>query len=313
MKKTLIVLIAGVAVSPVMAAFELQNGAMEDPFSSNVAVPWTYYSGGTMSGVAQAKSTTTVHGGLSSQRLAGNATNNAANLGIRQTIETNIGDALTFGGWVWPDAAGTYNETSIRVAWDGGTTAGTATVLSSWLPGGTQRQQWHDMGLGTGNATATSVTLFLHSRRYSSNGSLLTYWDDVVGYHAYVPPAPSVSNVTGTTAVINVNPGDNQANASAQFALTITGGAYGSTEGVYWVGALGNVSTTKVFLTDADWGAKTVSGLDAGITYTVKALARYSATTGLRQETYLGAPATIPEPAALALFGIAGLMLHRRR
>ncbi len=323
---TILVVVAGVTamLSPAMGLYELQNGGMEDPFVggalNQVASPWTYYSYGGLSGAQQTKETTNKHGGLSSQRLAGNATNNAAYFGIQQTIDANPGDAFTFGGWVWPDSAGTYNETSIRVAWDGGTSAPAATALMNWLPSGTQKQQWHQMvttggsTLAGGNATGTSVTVFLHSDRYSSNGSLLTYWDDVLGYHAYVPPAPASSNVTETSFDLNVEPGGNSGNLFAQYAITIGGGGY--TLGTNWLQSDGTVGSSVVWRTDALWATKTIAGLLEGTTYTVQVKARYSGTTGLGQETWLstgGEIVTLPEPSVVALLGLGMLMMIRRR
>ncbi|HPD29444.1 MAG TPA: PEP-CTERM sorting domain-containing protein [Phycisphaerae bacterium] len=306
-------------LSPAVGGFLLENGGMEDPFAGSypnvVAVPWTYYSYGGLSGAQQSKETTVVHGGLSSQRLAGNATNNAAYFGIRQTIDANVGDAFMFGGWVWPDSAGTYNETSIRVAWDGGTAALDATVLMNWLPLGSQKQQWHQMvttsgsTLAGGNATATTITVFLHSDRNTSNGSLLTYWDDVVGYHTFVPPAPILGNQTPSSFEVNVDPGGNSGNLFAQYAITVGGGGY--TLGSDWLQADGSVGGSPVWRTDAQWGTTTVTGVAGDTIYSVQVKARYDSVRA--QETYLGPVAMIPEPVTVALLGLGIAAVIRRR
>jgi hypothetical protein len=314
MERLLIALAVAAMFCPVLGSPVLQNGGMEDPFDSGVASPWTYYSGGSITGPSprQAKETSIVHGGASSQKLSGNAGNNAANFGIRQALDASIGDAFTFGGWVWPDSAGAYNETSIRAAWDGGTSALAATMLSNWLPAGSQRQQWHEMALAGGNAVSTTVNLFLHSDRNTSNGSLLTYWDDIVAYHAYVPPAPAAGNPSFTTFDVNVDPGDNAANNFAEYAVTIGGGGY--TIGVDWVQPDGTVTGSPAWRIDPIWGTRTVTGLTPDTTYTIQVKARYS--FDITQETFLGTGAeikTLPEPAVAALLGIGALMLRRRR
>lgn len=305
------VFVTGPWVQPARAASVLQNGGMEDPFSSNVATPWTYYSGGTITGASQARETTIVHGPVTSQKLAGNAGNNAANLGIRQAIDASVGDAFTFGGWVYPDAVGNYLETSIRVAWGGGISATTATALSTLQATSAQRRVWNQMPLAGGNATASSITVFLHSRRNAQNGTLLTYWDDVVGYHAYVPPAPSVINPTTTTLTVDVNPGSNVDNVSAEYAVSVSG--------LGWVQEDGSVGPleTAFWRTEADWDSHPVTGLTPDTTYDFEVVARYSGTItqATLQQGFIGSGKTlpVPEPATLGFLVLGGVAVLRGR
>jgi hypothetical protein len=326
LKIVLVVLGVTVPLAPTMGAYDLQNGGLEDPYvgsaPNQVASSWTYYQyGGGLTAVSQAKETTIIRTGttgLASQKLAATAGTGSANayFGIRQTIDASPGDAFMFGGWVNPFSAGTGQETSIRVAWDGATTP-PAGYLMNWLPLGAQRQLWHQMAtaggstLAGGNATGTSVTVFLHTARVTSV-NLLTYWDDVLGYHAYVPPAPASSNVTETSFDLNVEPGGNSGNSFAQYAITIGGGDY--TLGTNWLQSDGTVGTTPVWRTDALWQTKTIAGLLAGTAYTVQIKARYSST--VNQETWLGTGAeivTLPEPSVVALLGFGLLVVIRRR
>ncbi len=276
--------LALVGLFPAMGAYELQNGGMEDPFSSNVAVPWTYYRNGTITGESQAKETATIHGGLASQKLTGNMSGGGTHYGIRQTIQCNIGDAFTFAGYVWPDATAANVAVTLRVDWAGGTVVPTNSV---WGPQGSRRTWVTIPNSGAGNATSNGVTLFLHSARVA-NASALVYWDDIVAYHAYVPPAPTTGTPTGSTFDVNVDPGSNAPIASAEYAITIGGGAY--TLSNHWVQADGSVGITEVWQTDATWGTTTVTGLAANTTYTNQVKARYSST--ITQNTSLGAEAT---------------------
>jgi autotransporter-associated beta strand protein len=265
------------AVFPAMGAYELQNGPIEDPFTSGIVSPWTYYSGGSMTGVSQGKETTIIHpgGSTASQRLSGVAANASANMGIRQTIQADQGDAFTFSAWVYKVSAIAQHIASIRVAWDGSTTLPGSDLAST----GT-RTTWTQIGPSgcAGNATGSGgVTLFLHNRRNTGNGDQRVYWDDVLAYHAYVPAAPTVGNATGTTLDVTVNKNSNDAETHAnQYAITIGGGAY--TSGSSWVQANGTVGGTAVWQTRATWGTKTVSGLANSTTYNFKVQSRYDDT-----------------------------------
>ena len=144
------------------------------------------------------------------------------------------------------------------------------------------------MSYGSGNATDTSVTLFCDvagNKSAAFDGE--TYWDNVVSYHAYVPPAPTVSSASSTSLDIDVNEGCNLINGSSQFAITIDGGAY--TEGTHWVQSDGSVSTSEVWQTNSTWGTEEVTGLTTSTTYTFKVKARYSST--YTEDTSLGSGA----------------------
>jgi hypothetical protein len=117
---------------------------------------------------------------------------------------------------------------------------------------------------------------------------LTAYWDDMVAYRAYVPPAPALNSAGATALNVDLLPGCNT-NVANQFALSIGGGAY--TLGTHWVQANGTVSTTPVWQTDGTWGNKTVTGLATGTPYTLKSQARYSST--FTQPTSLGAGASL--------------------
>ena len=157
-----------VAVFPAMGAYELDHGNMEDTSSYTICPGWTYYSGGSMTGVSQGKDTSIFHGGLAAQRLSGVASGSTANMGIRQTIQADAGDAFTFSAYVYKTSALAQHIASIRVAWDGSTTLPGSDLAST----GT-KTTWTQIGPSgcAGNATGSGgVTLFLHNRRNTGNG-----------------------------------------------------------------------------------------------------------------------------------------------
>jgi len=154
--------------------------------------------------------------------------------------------------------AQTITSIAIVAAWNGSTSNPTTNANTTWLKSAGLKNVWTQLSNLAGNATATNVTLFLDSRRTSSSQDLTAFWDDVLAYRAFVPPAPTVTANTSTSLNVNVQPGCNSGNSSAEYAISIGGGAY--TLGTHWVQANGTVSTTTVWQTDATWGAKTVTG-----------------------------------------------------
>jgi hypothetical protein len=165
------------------------------------------------------------------------------------------------------------------VQWDGSTTP-PATFPTTNVA----NQVWTQLTVAGQATTANGVTVFLHTIRGSS-GTYYADFDTVDEYHAYVPPAPAVTPASSTSLNVNVSPGCNSGNSSAEYAITIGGGAY--TLGTHWVQANGTVSTTQVWQTDSVWGTKTVTGLSTGTQYTFQVKARYS--SSLTQQTSLGA------------------------
>jgi hypothetical protein len=149
------------------------------------------------------------------------------------------------------------------------------------------RNTWCTIGPLACNATGATTYLFLDVKRVRAVDTT-TYWDDVVVYRTHVPPAPAVTSASSTSLNVNVEPGCNTANSSAQYVISVGGGAY--TLGTHYVQANGTVGTTVVWQTDATWGTKTVTGLSTGTTYTFEVAARYNGT--YTQATALGAGAS---------------------
>ncbi len=267
----------------------LGHGDMEDATTYSVCPDWESYTAGFNSDKASwAKDTTTIHGGLASQRCRIQTSGAGSLVGVRQTVDANVGDAFTFEGWVNPVSnPGAGQQVAMVVSWDG-STANPATGSGSWLISTGARNVWTHLQNLAGNATGTAVTLFLDSRRTASSQDLAAYWDDVVSYRAYVPPPPFVSGAGNTSLNVDVDPGCNSENSAAQFAISVGGGAY--TLGTHWVQTEGAVGTTAVWQPAAAWAVKTVTGLATGTPYTFKVQARYSSTNP--QPTTLGAGAT---------------------
>ncbi len=306
--------------SPARAAFNIQNGTMDGaPLPDDgydVAPGWTSYRDATTRVVSWNKELTTVHGPLYSQKITYTNAGAGSFAGIRQTIDAQPGDAITFEAWAWPTTAATSSRTSIRAAWDGSTSR-----PATWLQGHTTRTGWNKLS-GAGNATGTSVTFFMESERTAGSISLTSYFDDAVSFHAFVPPAPSLFAPTANSLGLDVDPGLNSGNGLAEFAITIGGGAF--TLGTNWIQPDGSVGGAAAWQTDATWGSSTVTGLDPLTPYTLQVMARYSGGTSangtdLTLPTALGEGATlttIPEPAAMLLLALASpimLRRHRRR
>ena len=231
---------------------------------------------------------TTIHGGLAAEYVQNKNGGAGSLLGVFQNMPANVGDAFTFSGWVYPQSASTYQQVAMVVRWDGSTATPPATGSGTWNISTGAKQVWTQLQNLAGNATSTSVTLFLDSRRMSSSIDISADWDDVVCYPAFVPPAPMVSSAGSTSLNVNVLPGCNWTNSSAQYAISIGGGAY--TLGANWVQANGTVGTTAVWQTDATWATTTVTGLTTGTAYTFEVQARYNST--YTQASSLGAGAT---------------------
>jgi hypothetical protein len=217
-------------------------------------------------------------------------------LGVRQTFDANIGDAFTFDGWVQPASNPGAGQQVAMVAMWNGSTANPVTGSGTWKISTGLRDVWTHLQNLSGNATATNVTLFLDSRRTASSQDLTAYWDDIISYRAYVPPAPSLSVASGTSLNVDVLPGCNSVNVAAEFAISIGGGAYAL--GTHWIQANGDVGTTALWQTDATWAIKTASGLTAGTPYTFKVQARYS--SAIPQPTALGEGNTATLPSTQA-------------
>jgi hypothetical protein len=201
---------------------------------------------------------------------------------VYQGIETTVGDALTIIAYAYPTAvqAGVNPQVGVN----------TSTARpSSWLYtlSTFTRYTWCTIGPLACNATGTTTYLFLDVKRVGAVDTT-TYWDDVAVYQAHVPQPPTINSASSTALNVNVHPGCNSINSSAQFAITIGGGAY--TLGTHWVQADGTVSTTPAWQTDATWGTRTVGSLTTGTTYTFQVKARYNGT--YTQATDLGAGAS---------------------
>jgi hypothetical protein len=264
----------------------LGHGDMEEPEAYSVCPDWYSYSAGP-GAPSWARETTLIHGGSASQRAKNINGASGSLVGVRQTVSANVGDAFTFSGWVRPVSAPAYQQVAMVARWDG-STANPATGSGTWKISSGAKNVWTQLQNLAGNATASSVTIFLDSRRKSSSIDITAYWDDVLCYRAYVPPAPTVSSAGSTSVNVDVNYGCNT-NAATQFAISIGGGAY--TLGTHWVQTNGTVGTTAVWQTDAAWATKTVTGLATGTSYTLQEKARYSGS--VTQATSFGAGAAI--------------------
>jgi len=267
----------------------LTNGDFSDGFSGTapniVADDWATFG----VGIGYVKPSYSSGGGnpVPGQRVDYTKTRATRYAGIYQTISgLTIGDAFTLTADVWCLANSNLADCSLRVDWAGSTSVGSASqICNADQPSKT----WTQLGYGSGNATATSITVFADCRGFDDgNVDTDTYWDNVLAYQAHVPPAPIVNDATSSSLYVDVNPGCNSDNSNAQYAITIDGGAY--TEGTHWVQANGTVSTGAVWQTDSIWGNEEVTGLTTSTTYTFKVKARYSST--YTEDTSLGSGAS---------------------
>jgi hypothetical protein len=270
----------------------LRHGDMEEPGNYSVCPDWTSYSAGSSGSPSWAKETTIVHGGSASQKCRNTTSGNGSVLGVRQTFDANVGDAFMFEGWVQPVSnPGAGQQVAMALSWDG-SIANPTTANATWKISTGSRDVWTHLQNLAGNATSTNVTLFLDSRRMVGSQDLTAYWDDVVSYRAFVPPAPLLSVAGSTSLNVDLLPGCNT-NGGNQFAISVGGGAY--TLGTHWVQANGSVSATPVWQSDAAWAIRTVTGLITGTPYTFKVQARYSST--IPQPTSLGDGSTLAPTA----------------
>lgn len=269
---------SAVLATNLCSPFALLNGGFDAETGGwTVAANWTSYSSDT----AQfSKDTTTYRSSPNAQQIEAPSSGAAAYAGIRQTAGANIGDAVTFVAWAYQNSPNTYETARLGAQFDGSITPPTG-----WQ-NVTTKQAWTALTV-SGQATATSVTVFLDVLR-GSTGNYWSSFDDVSALWAYVPLAPIITSPTGSSLNVDADPGCNSTNSSAEFAISIGGGAY--TLGTHWVQADGSVATAAVWQTDAAWATKTVTGLAAGTTYTFKVKARYGST--YPQESSLGAGAT---------------------
>lgn len=288
MKRTFITSIAiaslvfGVVVgggSQAAWAADFTNGNFEDWPTGLVAPNWTGAYSATVANQF-ARSTSPVYGGSYAQKIKSKDTSGSWTH-VYQGFDTNVGDALTITGYLYSMSASGYTNPQIGVNTSSDRPSSWLYTLTSFT-----KQTWISTGSITCNASGTTTYVFLETTRKAS-GDTSVYWDDFSVYHAYVPPAPAVGNPTSSTLDVNVDPGSNSGNSSAQYAITIGGGSY--TLGTNWVQADGSVSTTAVWQSDSTWGTTTVTGLTTGVEYTFQVKARYSST--YPQATSLGASA----------------------
>ena len=123
-------------------------------------------------------------------------------------------------------------------------------------------------GEGTFSATLTSLS---PNTQYNVRAHAIN--PDGTGYSsrtdfrtlANVPGAPTVDGATATSLDVTVNGNGNP--ASTEFVIMETSTSK-------FVQADGSLNTSEVWQTAAIWGAKTVTGLTTGVTYTFKVKAR---------------------------------------
>lgn len=304
-------------------AANFQNGDFET-FTSGVADGWTTYIWGNLPGAWSYNANLPErHGGMYCQQMArGTALRDDRGIGLYQTIDANLGDAFVFEGYAKCNKGSTGISgvlMKMRLDWSGGTNHDTAGVVHSFAQ---SANTWTYSNRKAFESTSSSgsVTLFIEAVANTGKVSdAIMYWDDFQVHRTHVPLALTLGGQTDTTIDLDVNLGDNI--ATNEYAISITGGAFGSTEGVYWVQTDGTVGTSKAdadaFGTESFWDSLgTVTGLDPMTEYTLQALARYD--NDYRQETAFGSTAsamTTPEPMALALlsFGMSLFVGQRRK
>uniref|UniRef100_C6E609 Fibronectin type-III domain-containing protein n=1 Tax=Geobacter sp. (strain M21) TaxID=443144 RepID=C6E609_GEOSM len=161
----------------------------------------------------------------------------------------------------------------------------TNSVPLTWTPGANTN---YSIVFRDGVQIATNVPAGSYTDNTVSPGTSYSY--TVTGYNtagscqsapsaattavtlAQAPVAPAVSNVgSGTQLLVAVNPDANS--ATTQYAIRINGGAYAN----QYVQSGGTVGATAAWLTQAGWGAKTISGLTSGTPYTFDVKARNAA------------------------------------
>lgn len=92
--------------------------------------------------------------------------------------------------------------------------------------------------------------------------------------HANIPSAPTISNVTQTTFKVTNNENSNPSeNPTTEFALQIVNTTDPTWDDMY-INQSGNPSATAVWLSDALWDGKLVTGLQTNVAYEVQAKAR---------------------------------------
>jgi len=285
----------------------LLNGDFEDPWSGNVAANWSANNAG--GGWSFAQETSIFHSASNAQRL-NRTTSNSGNWGAAyQSVSANVGDAFTLDdAWVYTFNDSSHVAATVRVAWDG--TAAGIGAATVWATAAQSASTWYEFtDHPGGNATGTSVVFgFVNRLNGSGTYQIDAIWDDLVIFQAFVPPAPSVSDPTETSLTVDVNPGGNSVNSSAEYAISV---------GLDWVQADGTVGASPIWQTDAAWGSKVVTGLAAGTTYDFEVLARYDGTytQATLPQGNTGSLSTVPEPSAwlLGLLGGIGVLVVLRR
>jgi photosystem II stability/assembly factor-like uncharacterized protein len=136
---------------------------------------------------------------------------------------------------------------------------------------------------GTGDFTASFIGLtpntHYNARAHATNTVGIAYSDRCDFWTlANVPSAPTVDNPTATTLDVEVNVNGNP--SGTEFAI------YETTQSKY-VQADGTLGASAVWQTATTWGAKTVTSLSTGTTYTFEVKARNGGNT----ETLFGATA----------------------
>jgi photosystem II stability/assembly factor-like uncharacterized protein len=136
-------------------------------------------------------------------------------------------------------------------------------------------------GTGTYAVSFTGLAPGTHyNARAHATNTFGTGYSDRTGFWTLpvVPLAPTVDNPTATTLDVTVNGGTNS--TDAEYAIN-------ETSTTKFVQADGTLGVTEIWQTASGWGAKTVTGLTTGATYTFKIKAR----NGDHAETAFG-PAT---------------------
>ncbi|WP_294818888.1 GEVED domain-containing protein [uncultured Flavobacterium sp.] len=151
---------------------------------------------------------------------------------------------------------------------------------------------------GTASGLSPNTTYNFRANAGTANGTNATFVT-----LANVPAAPLVDGATASSLNVTIDAVTQNSNpATTQYAIRDANGLY--------VDGNGNLGSTQVWLTAAQWGAKTINNLSASTTYSFQVKARNSANnetafSSLAAGTTLANTAPTLSASTLAAFGSA--------
>ncbi len=133
---------------------------------------------------------------------------------------------------------------------------------------------------------AIPVSTTLYVRAFATNAGGTAYGEEkVFSTLANVPSAPTVANLNPGMLTVAVNPNGNS--VTTEFAIRENGGNF--------VQADGSLGATEIWRTMAEWGIKTIIGLNAGVEYGFSTKARNGDLTETTySDTAYGTPVDVP-------------------